>query len=189
MNTISNPLDPENPLPAKTIVIVGMPGSGKSSVGPKLASKLGLPFFDSDVEIEAAAKMPVKQIIEDFGEPEFRQVEKRVIKRLMGGDLCVISTGGGAFINDETRALVKEMAVSIWLRADIEELFKRVSRNSNRPLLKGEGDEPRRKLEELFATREPFYAQADLVVNSDSRPVDEAVMRALRALDEFARKK
>ncbi|MDD3288860.1 MAG: shikimate kinase [Alphaproteobacteria bacterium] len=182
MNTIANPLDPAHPLPAKSLVLVGMPGSGKSSIGRRLAARLALPFVDSDTEVETAAGMTIEQIFDRFGEAEFRAVERRVISRLLNESPHVISTGGGAFINEEIRAMIKEKATSIWLKVDIEILFDRISRRADRPLLKGDGDEPRIKLEKLKEIREETYAMADITVESDHRPAEETVTRVLEAL-------
>ena len=185
MNAIINPLDPENPLPAKTVVIIGMPGSGKSSVGRKLAARLGLSFFDSDLEVEKAAGMKVEQIFEKLGEPAFREGERRVIARLLEQPPHVLATGGGAFMDKDSRHLIQSHAISIWLRVDFPILFERTSRRNDRPLLKGEN--PEQKLKELLAAREPFYAKADVTVTSDRRPADETVDRLLKALGAFVR--
>ena len=187
MNAIANPLDPHNPLPARTLVIIGMPGAGKSSVGRQLAKRLGLSFADSDKEVESAAGMKIEQIFEQLGEPAFRQGERQVMARLLEGPPLVLATGGGAFMDESTRTLVREHGVSIWLRTDIGDLSERTSRRDNRPLLK-QGD-PKAVLRKLLATREPVYALADIVVTSDQRPVKDTVDRVLKALDDFARKK
>ena len=186
MNAIANPLDPQNPLPARTLVVVGMPGAGKSSVGRQLAKRLGLSFADSDKEVESAAGMKVEQIFEQLGEPAFRLGERQVIARLLQGPPLVLATGGGAFMDESTRALIREHGISIWLRTDIGVLSERTSRRDNRPLLK-QGD-PEAILRELLAVREPVYASADIVVTSDQRPVKDAVDRVLQALNDFARK-
>src|ERR1700735_2379446 len=132
MGTISYPADK----PAKSLVIIGMPGSGKSSIGRKLAARLGIPFFDADDEIETAAGMRIEQIFERFGEAEFRKGERRVVARLLDQPPHVLATGGGAFMDPETRALIRTKAVSVWLRADLATLIERTSRRDDRPLLK-----------------------------------------------------
>jgi shikimate kinase len=187
MNAIANPLDPENPLPAKTLVVIGMPGSGKSTIARRLAAQLKLGFTDSDAEVEAAAGMKVEQIFDQLGEPAFRQGERQVIVRLLQGPPRVLATGGGAFMDESTRALIREHGVSIWLRADIGLLLERTSRRSNRPLLK-RGD-PGTVLRELLAAREPVYALADIAVTTGRRPVKETVELVLKALDAFSRNK
>jgi shikimate kinase len=169
-----------NPLPRKTIVLIGMMGAGKSSVGRLLASRLGLPFTDSDAEIEKAAGMSVSQIFEQLGEPAFRDGERKVIARLLDGPPIVLSTGGGAFMNEETRALIKAKGTSVWLKAELPVLLERVLRVDTRPLLK-KGD-PETILRDLCALREPVYAGADLTVLSDARPLETTVDRAIEAL-------
>jgi shikimate kinase len=166
--------------PAQTLVIIGMPGSGKSSIGRKLAARLGLTFSDADDEIEAAAGMRIEQIFERFGEAEFRNGERRVIARLLDKPVHVLATGGGAFMDTETRDLIHDKATSIYLRADIETLIERTSRRNDRPLLKG-GD-PGEILKKLFAERGPVYAMADIIIDSDNRPADETVERVVQAL-------
>ncbi|MGE3624407.1 MAG: shikimate kinase [Bdellovibrionales bacterium] len=184
MSAIANPSDPVLPSPDRTIVIIGMPGSGKSSVGRKLAAALKIPFFDADDEVETAAGMTIEQIFQRLGEAEFRKGERRVIARLLEGPVHVLATGGGAFMDPETRALVRSRAVSLWLRADMETLMERTSRRNNRPLLK-QGD-PGEALKKLFETRVPVYAQADITVDSDDRPPEETVSRIIKALNAFA---
>jgi shikimate kinase len=175
-----------SPIPQRTLVLVGMMVAGKSAVGRKLAARLGRTFVDSDAEIETASGMTISQFFEVRGEEEFRAGERRVIARLLDGPPCVLSTGGGAFMDSETRALIHEKAVSIWLKADIEVLMKRAARKNDRPLLQG-GDMQTR-MQRILAEREPFYAEADIVVESDDRPVDDAVERVLNSLDVYAQK-
>lgn len=166
--------------PTRTVVLIGMMGAGKSSVGRRLASRLALPFADSDTEVETAAGMSISQLIKDYGEPEFRRLEQRVMARLLEAPMHVLSTGGGAFMNDETRALIHDKCISVWLKADTEILLERATRYDNRPLLQA-GD-PREIMLRLLAEREPIYAEANLIVESDGRPVDETVDRLLKAL-------
>src|ERR1043166_3803827 len=123
--------------PRKTLVLVGLMGAGKSSVGRRLATRLSLPFVDADQEIEAAAGMTIEEIFGRHGEPAFRDGERRVIARLLDNPVHVLSTGGGAFMDPRTRALIHERATSIWLHAELDELVRRVSRRTDRPLLKG----------------------------------------------------
>ncbi|MER2520283.1 MAG: shikimate kinase [Bdellovibrionales bacterium] len=164
----------------RMIVLTGIMGSGKSTIGRRLATRLNLPFTDSDQAIEEAAGMTIPQIFERFGEAEFRNGERRVITRLLEGPVGVLATGGGAFVDPSTRALIKDKAVSIWLRADLDVLFERTSRRDGRPLLQVEN--PRERLASLLEKREPYYAEADITVESGVGPVEETVTRALAAL-------
>jgi shikimate kinase len=170
-------------LPAWTgqpIALVGLMGVGKSTVGRRLANRLRLPFVDADHEIERAAGMPITEIFSTFGEPYFRDGERRVIARLMDGRPKVIATGGGAFVNDETRALMLEGALVIWLDAPPGLLVERVRRRDTRPLLRGR--DPREVLEELARVRNPLYAQAHLRVPSQQAPHEATVSAILRAI-------
>jgi shikimate kinase len=171
---------------SRSIVLTGMMGAGKSSIGRKLAQRLGLSFVDSDVEIESAAGMSVAQFFERYGEPEFRKGERRVIARLLEGAPLVLSTGGGAFMDADTRALIRSQAIAVWLRVDVETLLRRTARRDDRPLLKS-GD-PREVMERLLGQRESIYAEADIVIDCDDRPVDENAERVAEALEGFARK-
>ncbi len=164
----------------RSVVLVGMPGAGKSTIGRRLASLLRLPFVDADHEIERAAAMTIPEIFEKFGEAEFREGEKRVIARLLEGGRQVIATGGGAFMAEETRAAVRARAVSVWLKADVETLIGRVRRKSNRPLLAGA--DPEGALRRLLAAREPVYATADVTVQSRDIAHDDVVAALLAAL-------
>jgi shikimate kinase len=155
-------------------------GVGKSTVGRKLADSLNSPFVDSDEEIEKAAGLSVQEIFERLGEPEFRRGERRVIERLLNGPPIVLATGGGAFMDPSTRALMKDKATTVWLRADLDVIWKRVSRRDTRPLLKR--DDPKKVLAELEAVRAPVYAEADIVVDSGDGPATEAVKAIRRAL-------
>lgn len=161
-------------------MLVGMMGVGKSTIGRLLAGKLNLEFVDSDEEIEKAASMPISEIFERFGEPGFRDGERRVIGRLIAEGPKVIATGGGAFINDETRRLIKEKCRSVWIDADLDVLVDRVSRRNHRPLLVGK--DPRQVLTELSEKRTPFYQEADIHVRSDSGPHARTVNQILEAL-------
>ena len=166
----------------KTVVLVGMMGAGKTSVGRRLASVLGVPFRDADVEIEAAAGCTINEIFERFGEPEFRTGERKVIARLLAEPPHVLAAGGGAFMDEQTRDRIKESAISIWLRAPVDLLLQRVVRKDNRPLLRN--TDSRATLERLLREREPIYAEADIVVESDEGPHDVVVKRILAALNE-----
>jgi shikimate kinase len=164
----------------KPIVLVGMMGVGKSSIGKKLAERLHLPFIDADDEIENAAGLSISEIFERFDEAYFRDGERRVITRLMTGEPKVIATGGGAFINEATRALILSHALSVWLDADLDILIERVGRRSNRPLLAGK--DPREVLQALASERNPFYAQANIHVRSDTSPHHKTVDNLMKAL-------
>jgi len=166
--------------PSRTIVLVGLMGAGKSKVGRRLAVRLGLPFFDSDPEIETAAGETIEEIFANRGERVFRDGERRVIARLLAQPVHVLATGGGAFMHPATRELVARRGVSLWLRADLEVLVSRVLRRSNRPLLK-QGD-ARAILTELIERRYPLYAEADVVVDSGEGSPEATVTRAIAAL-------
>jgi shikimate kinase len=166
----------------RTLVLVGMMGAGKSSVGRRLAAALDLPFCDADEEIERAAGRSISEIFAQRGETEFREGERRVIARLLDREPHVLATGGGAFMNPDTRALVARKAVSIWLKADPEVLARRVGRKDTRPLLRGQ--DPKQVLTELLAEREPSYSQADIIVESADAPHQatvEVIIAALKA--------
>lgn len=166
----------------RTVALVGMMGAGKSSVGRRLAAKLGVPFRDADIEIETAAGCTVAEIFERYGEPAFRDGERRVIARLLGEAPHVMATGGGAFVDPTTRERIKAGAFSIWLRAPVSLLVARVGRRETRPLLR-DGD-PYEILSGLLARREPFYAQADLILDCEDGPHAAAVDRIVAALEE-----
>jgi shikimate kinase len=155
-------------------------GSGKSTVGARLANILKRRFVDADSEIEAAANMSVEEIFDAYGEPEFRALERRVIARLLGDGPIVLATGGGAFMDPATRDLMREHTISVWLRADLDVLMKRVGKRGARPLLKT--DDPRAVMAALMDTRYPVYANADLTVDSEDGPHEITVRRVLDAL-------
>jgi shikimate kinase len=165
---------------AKTIALVGLMGAGKSSIGRRLAHRLGVPFIDADSEIEAAADATIEEIFQRHGEAAFRDGERRVIARILDSPVHVLATGGGAFMDASTRALIRARAISVWLRADIELMLARVGRRNNRPLLKS-GD-PRGVLEQLIAQRYPIYAQADITVDSVDGPPEATLERVMAAL-------
>jgi shikimate kinase len=173
----------EKPAPLqRTVVLVGLMGVGKTTIGRRLAKALHLPFKDADAEIEAAAGRSVSDIFSERGEAEFRAGERRVIARLLEGPPVVLATGGGAFVNAETRRLIRTQAVSVWLKADLDVLVRRVSRRDTRPLLKDRN--PREVLERLMRERNPFYAEADLVVETSESPHDAAVTAIVKALTQ-----
>lgn len=164
----------------RSIVLVGMMGSGKSSVGRRLAARIGIPFVDADAEIEKAAGMSITDIFAVRGEAEFRSGEVRVIRRVLQGGPQVLSTGGGAFMDPETRAAVAASGISIWLNAEFDILMKRIRRRHDRPLLKT--SDPGATLRKLMTERDPIYALADLIVESRDEPHDRIVDDIIRAL-------
>jgi shikimate kinase len=170
----------EPPLNRRTIALVGLMGVGKTTVGRRLAQILGMPFFDADVEIERAAGRSVSDIFAELGEPEFRAGEHRVIARLLKGPPHVLATGGGAFLHAETRRLLREHAVTVWLKADLEVLAARVTRRDTRPLLRGR--DPIEVLRVQAEARYPFYAEADLVVEAGTGSHQQAVAAVIDAL-------
>lgn len=166
----------------RTVALVGMMGAGKSSVGRRLAARLGVAFKDADSEIELAAGCAVSEIFERYGEPAFRDGERKVIARLLGEAPHVMATGGGAFIDANTRASLKENAVTVWIKAPLDVLMARVKRRDNRPLLRT--TDPRGTLERLLNERAPIYAEADVTVESDDSPHSNIVDQILRALKQ-----
>ena len=172
-------------LGGRSVVLVGMMGAGKSSVGRRLASRLGIPFVDADTEIEQAAQMTIPEIFAKYGEAAFRSAEARVILRLLDGGPQVLATGGGAFMNPDTREAIHAKGVSVWLKADLDVLIRRVKRRSDRPLL--HTDDPAETLQRLLAERSPTYGQADLTINSREVPHDRIVDEVLAALTQHPR--
>jgi shikimate kinase len=166
----------------RTIALVGMMGVGKSSVGRRLAARLGVPFRDADTEIEAAAGCSINEIFDRYGQEAFRDGERKVIARLLKLPPQVLATGGGAFIDDDIRAAVQRAAVSVWIKAPLELLVERVQRRNVRPLLRT-GD-PKEIIERLLKEREPVYAEADIHVESEDGPHGVQVDRIVAALEE-----
>jgi shikimate kinase len=154
-------------LGGRSIVLVGMMGAGKSSIGRRLASRLGIPFIDADAEIESAAGMTIPEIFEKHGEPYFRAGEARVIARLLDNGPQVLATGGGSVMDPQTRALIGQKGISIWLKADIDVLLKRTKRRNDRLLVE--------KIKDLLPAREPIYAQADIIIQSRDEPHDTII--------------
>ena len=174
----------KDPLRSRTIALVGLMGAGKSSVGRRLASALNLPFRDADEEIEKAAGRSISDIFAEYGEADFRDGERRVIARLLDDPPHVLATGGGAFMNPDTRALIKARAVSVWLKVDLDTLAKRVGRKDTRPLLKGK--DARAVLDDLAQVRYPVYAEADITIESGDTPHHSTVDSIIKALKERA---
>ena len=166
----------------RNLVLVGLMGAGKSSVGRLVAQQLGIPFVDTDVEIERVSRMTITELFAAYGEQEFRALETRVIKRLLKGGPRVVSTGGGAFINESTRLHVKRGSLSVWLKADLDVLWDRINKRDTRPLLKTEN--PKQTLENLMNTRYPIYAEADLTVLSLDVGKEIMVKEILAAIAE-----
>ena len=166
----------------RSVVLVGMMGSGKSSVGKRLATRLGLPFVDADTEIETAAGMSIPDIFAQRGETEFRDGERRVIARILATrSPLVLATGGGAYMNPDTRARIAEFGISVWFKADVDVLMRRVRKRSNRPLLRTA--DPEGTMRRLLAEREPVYSQADITVISSDDPHEIVVEAALAELE------
>lgn len=188
MNPVEAPASSDDHEPTaswrgRSLVLVGLMGSGKTTIGKRLAARLNWPFVDADAEIEAAAKMSIAEIFAKFGEAHFRDGERRVIRRLMQGRRKVIATGGGAFVDDSTRALMLAKGTVIWLDAEIETLVARVAKRNHRPLLVGH--DPETVLRELTAIRNPLYAQAPIHVLSTNGPHDETVDSILARLETY----
>jgi shikimate kinase len=164
----------------RTVALVGLMGAGKSAIGRRLGHRLGLPFVDADDEIERAAGCSISEFFERFGETEFRAGERRVIQRLLEGPPHVLSTGGGAYIDPATRALMREKTLTVWLRAELDVLYDRVKKRTHRPLLR-QGD-PREILGRLMDQRHPIYAEADLIVDSTAQSPDRTTEQVIEAL-------
>ena len=167
-------------LGTRSIVLVGMMGAGKSTIGRRLAARLRLPFLDADIEIEAAASMTIPEIFAAHGEPYFRDGEARVIARLLDNGPAVIATGGGAVMREETRTRIRDKAVSIWLQADADVILKRVKRRADRPLLQTE--DPAATISRLLEAREPVYQTSDLTIWSRDVPHERIVDECIDAL-------
>jgi shikimate kinase len=166
----------------RSVVLVGLMGAGKTRVGRRLAERLGLPFLDTDVEIENETGKTVAELFAQIGEPAFRDGERRMIARLVQGPVRIIATGGGAFMDARTRTTIHEHGLSVWLRADLDTLVARTARSHKRPLL--EGVDRAAKLQELMTVRYPIYAEAQLTVESLPGPVEQTVDAVLRALED-----
>jgi shikimate kinase len=164
----------------RSIVLIGMMGAGKSSIGRRLAARLGIPFVDADAEVEAAAGMSIEDIFSHLGEASFRSGETRVIARLLESGPQVLATGGGAFMHPETRGIIGAHGISVWLKADFDVLFRRVKRRNDRPLLKTA--DPAQTLRKLMAERDPIYGEADAIVHSREVPHETIVDEILAAL-------
>ena len=157
-------------------------GSGKTSVGRRLAKRLDLPFVDGDQEIEKAAGLSLIDVLKCFGEKEYRAGEARVMKRLLQGGPCVLASGGGAFVAEQTRKLAKEHAITVWLKADIDTLYNRTAGRKHRPFLEGAQDHLKSKLESYILEEYPYYSQADIVVETKEEQVDNTVARVIESL-------
>lgn len=166
----------------KIILLVGLMGSGKTSVGRRLAKKLNLPFVDGDQEIEKAAGLSLIDVLKCFGEKEYRAGEARVMKRLLQGEPCVLASGGGSFVAEQTRQLAKEHAITIWLKADVDTLYSRTAGRKHRPFLEGCDNHLKSKLESYIQEEYPYYSEADIIVETREEQVDNTVNRVLEAL-------
>jgi len=167
----------------RTLVLVGLMGAGKTSIGRRVATRLSLPFIDADHEIEQAAGCSISQFFERYGETAFREGERKVIARLVGSPVHILATGGGAFMHPATRALIRAKTLSLWLRAELDILVARTTRRNTRPLL-NRGD-PREILANLIATRYPVYADADMIVDSEEVSADLTAERVMTAVREY----
>lgn len=170
----------------RNLVFVGLMGAGKSAIGRLTASALGIPFVDSDHEIERVSRMTISELFAAYGEDEFRALEARVIKRLLNSGPRVVSTGGGAYINERTRRHIKRSGLSLWLNADLDVLWERVNKRDTRPLLKTEN--PKQTLENLMKARYPIYAEADLSVLSRDVKKEVMVEEVLAAISSLQKK-
>ncbi len=169
----------------KIILLVGLMGSGKTSVGKRLAQKMGLPFIDGDQEVEKAAGLSLIDLLKCFGEDEYRAGEARVMKRLLCGEPCVLASGGGSFVCEQTRKLAKEKAITIWLKADVDILYNRTSGRQHRPFLQGDDMALKSKIESYIEEEYPYYSQADIIVETKDEQVFETLKRVINSLDSF----
>ncbi|MBP5352714.1 MAG: shikimate kinase [Alphaproteobacteria bacterium] len=171
----------------KIILLVGLMGSGKTSVGKRLARRLSLPFIDGDQEIEKAAGLSLVDVFKCFGEQEYRAGEARVMKRLLQGTPCVLASGGGSFVAPQTRELAKEHALTIWLKADINTLYHRTAGRTRRPFLLGDNNTVKAKLEEYIVEEYPYYSEADIIVETKDERVENTVRHVIAAINRFYR--
>ena len=169
----------------KIILLVGLMGSGKTSVGRRLARKLSLPFVDGDQEIEKAAGLSLVDVFKCFGEKEYRAGEERVMKRLLNGMPCVLASGGGSFVAQTTRELAKTNALTIWLKADIDTLYHRTAGRTRRPFLLGDNESVKANLGEYINEEYPFYSEADIVVETRNERVENTVRHVISAINRF----
>ncbi len=169
----------------KIILLVGLMGSGKTSVGKRLAQRLNLPFVDGDQEIEKAAGLSLIDVLKCFGPEEYRAGEMRVMKRLLQGEPCVLASGGGSFVAEQTREMAKLHALTIWLKADIDTLYNRTAGRKHRPFLMGADSRLKEKLENYIKEEYPYYSTADIVVETKDEKVDNTVARVMRAIENF----
>lgn len=172
----------------KIILLVGLMGSGKTSVGKRLAQKLNLPFVDGDREIEKAAGLSLIDVLKCFGPEEYRAGEMRVMKRLLQGTPCILASGGGSFVAEPTRKLAKEHALTIWLKADINTLYHRTAGRKHRPFLMGADSKLKEKLESYIKEEYPYYSEADIIVETRDERVDNTVNRVIGAINDFYQK-
>ena len=169
----------------KIILLVGLMGSGKTSVGKRLAQKLNLPFVDGDQEIEKAAGLSLVDVLKCFGADEYRAGEARVMKRLLCGKACVLASGGGSFVCEQTRKTAKEKAITIWLKADVDVLYSRTTGRQHRPFLQGDDMALKSKIESYIEEEYPYYSQADIVVETKDEQVSDTVNRVIKSLESF----
>lgn len=173
---------------SKIILLVGLMGSGKTSVGKRLAKKLALPFIDGDQEVENAAGLSLIEILKCFGEEEYRAGEARVMKRLLLDKPCILASGGGSFVDEQTRTMAKQSAITIWLKADIDVLYHRTAGRKHRPFLTENDILLKDKLEKYIKEEYPYYSQADIIVETKEELVDNTVNRVIESIYEFINK-
>ncbi|MBR5598658.1 MAG: shikimate kinase [Alphaproteobacteria bacterium] len=171
----------------KIILLVGLIGSGKTSVGRRLAKRLHLPFIDGDQEIEKASGLSVIDVYKCFGVDEYRAGEARIMKRLLNGNICVLASGGGAFVAEQTRQIAKQKALTIWLKADIDVLYHRTTGRNRRPFLQCSDSKIKSKLQTYVDEETPFYKQADIIVETKNEIVENTVDRVIKALENYYR--
>lgn len=172
----------------KIILLVGLMGSGKTSVGKRLAKKLDLPFIDGDQEIEKAAGLSLIDVLKCFGAEEYRAGEMRVMKRLLQGAPCVLASGGGSFVAETTRRLARQNALTVWLKADIDTLYHRTAGRKHRPFLMDADSRLKEKLEAYIKEEYPYYSQADIVVETCDEKVENTVTRVLKAINDYQKR-
>lgn len=169
----------------KIILLVGLIGSGKTSVGKRLAKRLSLPFIDGDQEIEKASGLSVIDVFKCFGVDEYRAGEERIMKRLLSGAPCVLASGGGAFVAEQTRLLAKKNALTIWLKADLDVLYNRTAGRKRRPFLQCSDSKIKNKLQTYINDEYPYYSEADIIVETKNEAIDQTVDRVFAALKEY----